>query len=651
MSREARPLPPDPLIGQCLGDYRIERQLGRGGMGVVYLAQHVQLQRPFALKLLRSDSLDESRARERFLREAQALARVKAPGLVDILAVGETPDGVPYIVMEYLHGQTLRQRLVDTPQHRLPLSEALLLAEQLATTLDQLHQKQVIHRDLKPENVMLVADDAVPGGERTKLLDLGIAKLLDEVVPLTRTEHQPGTQPYMSPEACAGDRSLDGKADVYSLGCVLYELLCGRPPFAAADGGNLMIKHLQQRPQSPRIHVPTLPPAIEHFVLDLLEKDPSARPNASDAVRRLQSLRQKPQTAVSLITRWRRRPGGAPLALRVGMPLLALLALLLFSMWKIGWPPFRPTNMVLIPGGTYVRGTSLDIQHRILEQADALDRQSSPSEAKDKYRKSAELSLKRELQDTVTVRWFWIDQYEVTFSDFARYLNNGLASGEFSLVPCRRNIERPGQKPPSDCVYTTGPRTLPLQDLRGNTRLAGLQAGADNRVLVRAGFEQRPAVAMSWYAAKQYCETQGRRLPTQEEWEFTASNGKTTLYPWGDLEPSCEHAALERQLPTAPLSPELIFSACRRIEDGPYLPLIGSLPKDRNRWQVYDLGGGAQEWTSSLFTVIGGTEVTEYVLRGGAWNSDRLMARAASVSRAAATDMMSGVGFRCAKDR
>ena len=158
MSRDAGTKPPDPLIGQCISEYRIERLLGRGGMGVVYLAQHLQLQRPFALKLLRSDALDESRARARFLREAQALARVKAPGLVDILAVGETPDGVPYIVMEYLQGQTLRQRLDDAPQHRLSLPDALLLAEQLATTLDQLHQKQVIHRDLKPDKVLTERD-------------------------------------------------------------------------------------------------------------------------------------------------------------------------------------------------------------------------------------------------------------------------------------------------------------------------------------------------------------------------------------------------------------------------------------------------------------------------------------------------------------
>ena len=497
---------------------------------------------------------------------------------------------------------------------------------------------------------MLVADDAVPGGERTKLLDLGIAKLRDEVVPLTRTEHQPGTQPYMSPEACAGDRSLDGTADVYSLGCVLYELICGRTPFAAEDGGNVMIKHLQQRPQSPRIYVPTLPQAIEHFVLDLLEKDPSARPSASGAVSRLHSLRYNPQTSVSMITKWRRRPSGTPLALGLGMPILALLALLLLSLWKLGWPPFRPTNMVLIPGGTFAFGSSQAEKQWAMTLARQFDAQ---TRNKDKYQNALKEIIVRESSPTdVTLVKFWADRHEVTNEQFGDFLFYYQKHGYLEFRNKCPNANGTEVESKDHCAYDSENR--PYKRFSQDVQYGGI-VYSENNVTVNPALKHDPVVYVSWHAASAYCHHYGKRLPTEVEWEYMASQGKSRAFPWGNDMPICSLAVLERRPARTGNgatieNTSLRFDACNSDGHQPLLEPVGSTAHDRTGWDVYDLGGNAQEWTADRFPADDRNRPIERVVRGGGWNQDFLAARASARFKANENLMVRALGFRCVKD-
>ena len=208
-----------------IGPFRVVRRLGQGGMGVVFEGVHEEIERRVAIKLLKSEFARDREVARRFFNEARAVNRVGHPGIVQVSEFGHQPDGTAYLVMEYLEGKTLRQLQLDH-NGALPLFETTQLARQIAAALNAAHQKGIIHRDLKPENVMLVADDAVPGGLRAKLLDFGLAKVLTQAaVTLSKTpdHHIMGTPIYMSPEQCQSAAQVDEKADVYSFGVMLYE--------------------------------------------------------------------------------------------------------------------------------------------------------------------------------------------------------------------------------------------------------------------------------------------------------------------------------------------------------------------------------------------------------------------------------------------
>ena len=212
------------MIGQTLGAYTIERELGRGGMGAVYLAVHAMLGRKAAVKLLRPELSRDPSTVQRFFTEARAASAIKHPSIVEIYDFGVAPDGAAYIVMELLDGESLATRLARLG--RLPVATALVFARQIATALAAAHRAGIVHRDLKPDNAFLVADPEVAGGERVKLLDFGIAKLTgDGGVAHTTTGAIMGTPHYMSPEQCEGSRAVDHRADLYSLGCMLFQMI------------------------------------------------------------------------------------------------------------------------------------------------------------------------------------------------------------------------------------------------------------------------------------------------------------------------------------------------------------------------------------------------------------------------------------------
>ena len=265
------------MQGTILGNYRIVRKLGHGGMGTVWLAEHTLLGRLAAIKLLHPAYSAEPLSVKRFFNEARAATSIADPGIVQVFDFGRNDLGVAYIVMEFLDGEALDVRLKRLG--RLPLGDALRIMRQVATSLAAAHERGIVHRDLKPENIFLVRDPEVTGQERTKVLDFGIAKLASEGPGAvhTQTAVVMGTPRYMSPEQCRGAGKTDHRSDIYSLGCVLFHLVVGSPPFEGEGGGDVIAMHLREPPPVPSARAPHLPASIDALLLRCLAKPPAER--------------------------------------------------------------------------------------------------------------------------------------------------------------------------------------------------------------------------------------------------------------------------------------------------------------------------------------------------------------------------------------
>jgi serine/threonine-protein kinase len=270
------------IVGTSVGRYRILAELSSGGMGEVYRAQHELLGKPVAMKLLRPELTGDPHQVTRFLNEAKAASAIQHPGIIRVDDFGTTDDGRSYLVMEFLEGETLGAHIRKLG--KLDDKEATQLATGIASALQAAHAKGIYHRDLKPDNIFLVRDPDALLGVRPKILDFGIAKLTD-VTGQTQTGALIGTPLYMAPEQARSAAHVDHRADLYSLGCILYEMVVGEPPFLAAGAGELIALHMFEAPTPPRERVPTIKAELEGVILRLLEKEPADRfHNAADVI-------------------------------------------------------------------------------------------------------------------------------------------------------------------------------------------------------------------------------------------------------------------------------------------------------------------------------------------------------------------------------
>ena len=278
-------IPTDPLIGKTLNEkYRIEERLGIGGMGTVYRARHVLIDRQVAVKVLNQRFVEDDAARTRFQREAKAAGRLHHLNAVSVTDFGETAEGYVYIVMELLEGRTLRE--IVAKEAPLEIARAVSIMLQTSAAVAAAHEAGVIHRDLKPANIFITQRSDVPAV--VKVLDFGIAKLatetLDDEDPknLTQFGAMIGTPRYMSPEQCNG-LPLTPASDVYSLGVIFYEMLTSSVPFSGSSPLAIALKHSSDLPRPPREIVLAIPEELERLVMRTLEKRPEDRPaNASE---------------------------------------------------------------------------------------------------------------------------------------------------------------------------------------------------------------------------------------------------------------------------------------------------------------------------------------------------------------------------------
>src|SRR2546422_555809 len=290
-------------LSQALGSsFTLDGEIGRGGMGVVYHARDERLKRAVAVKVLPPELAFREELRVVFLGEAEPAARLSRPHIVPIHSVGEGPEGLVYFVMAYVDGESLAARLKR--RERLPPEEARRILMETADALGAGHALGIIHRDVKPDNILLEGSRG-----RTVLTDFGIAKALTSTTgpgTLTATGVAIGTPHYMSPEQAAGDREIDGRSDIYSLGVVGYQMLAGELPFSAPTVPGLLLKQITEQAPNLQDKTPTCPDDLAACVMRSLEKEPEARWPTADALRRALESRSAPPYRPS-----RRTSGGA----------------------------------------------------------------------------------------------------------------------------------------------------------------------------------------------------------------------------------------------------------------------------------------------------------------------------------------------------
>jgi eukaryotic-like serine/threonine-protein kinase len=260
-------------------NYELDREIGRGGMGIVYKAKDRRLKRPVAVKLLPPELAFRGEIRSRFLKEAETAAQLSHPNIVPIYSVDER-DGLVYFVMAFVDGENLAARL--HANGRLDFTETRRILKEVADALAYAHERGVVHRDIKPDNILLCADD----DGRVMVTDFGIARAVSEGADsrLTATGMAIGTPAYMSPEQSMGERDIDGRSDLYALGVVGYQMLSGELPFNATSTPALLVKQISERPTPVDVHRPDAPPDLARAVMLLLEKDPSNRFPTADAL-------------------------------------------------------------------------------------------------------------------------------------------------------------------------------------------------------------------------------------------------------------------------------------------------------------------------------------------------------------------------------
>jgi len=653
------------LVGLSIGAYQIVRRLHDGRMSQVYEAVNRQIGGSAAVKVLTAELAQDPAQVERFLAEARRVNALRLPGLPKIFGFDRLATGQPYMLMELLQGETLAQRRAREPSARLEVSEVLPWFRQLVDILGYVHAHDLVHRDIKPENIMLVGDPAVAGGIRCHLIDFGIATPASQPVPEAQTQRAVGTPAYMPKEQCTAEPKIDGRADIYALGGVLYELLAGEPPYIGTKP-QLMAQHVEGafvRPLAERC--PEIPVALSQLITAMLEPDRTQRPSLSQISRGLEHIHQSlllklapPSSRQDLIaTETEDNPAAQRAILqsspppdpqaespspaqppgtrrrRFVLPLLLAVTTCLVAGAGFGIRHWRPGPKVQISGMVWIAGGSFEmgISDRDLTEA-----------ATQGISKRAMAVLERaQPAHSVRVSSFFIDRYEVTNQEYADWLNR-MPTVHISRDEAHQ-LDRYVHEHPQ------GPK---LVDLWPAT--SGIWRAPNRRFAAKAGMANQPVESVTWDGAYLFCRAQGKRLPTEAEWEFTARGAAQRRYPWGETPPDCRGVVYARAA----------TAACGGNPDSPQA--VGSSPQDHTPEGVWDLGGNVSEWVQDQLTqphyedcglCVNPVATREVPLaedlrihRGGAYTTEQVSVRAVARHRSSRGYYGLGLGFPCASN-
>jgi len=610
------------LIGETIGRYTIEKELGRGGMAVVYLAHDASLDIDVAIKFLRKERLAlefVEKAQKRFKSEAQETARLVHPNIVPVIDYGDH-DGAPFLVMRFIEGERTLKSILGKP---IPWKKGVKYILPIAEALEYAHTRnQIVHRDVKPTNILLNQDDT------PMLTDFGIARVIKKAETmdgLTSVGVAIGTPEYMAPEQWEGGQ-VDARADIYALGVVFYEMITGRPPFKGKSTSETMVQVLRDPLPSPRKIIHDLPKNVEQVLLKALARKPEER---------YQSMKQFISSLEELINggtqkRTRKMIGGLLTLVIIGGALLGL-----YYASQQGWvklpsmpslPPVIevsptltviPTSTNVPPNPTVPLPTATVVYQVVDSMVSDADDMPMVYVPEGEFLMGTSNSLgyvEEHPQHTVYLDSYWIDQTEVTNSMYSLCISAGVCH-----VPASRS-------------------SFTIQNYFNEPNYANY-----------------PVLAVTWEQAATYCEWVNRRLPTEAEWEKAARGITGIKYPWGD-----EFDCLKGNFDTEEKADLYTVAAgnkiCDKYDD---TSPVGTYPEGVSPFGALDMSGNVYEWvadwygsyTSGYVKNPPGPETgTERVLRGGSWNSDSEDVRAAARIHFDPLYTTSDFGFRCAMD-
>jgi serine/threonine protein kinase len=639
------------LSGQSIGRYHIIEPLGEGGMATVYKAYDTRLETDVAIKVIRTDRFTPemlTEALKRFEREAKSLARLTHPNIVKVTDFGEY-EGQPYLVMVYLPGGTLKERLGQP----MPWSEVARTLIPVARALEFAHQRGIVHRDIKPSNI-LITESGEP-----MLSDFGVAKIIgDEAVTgLTGSGMAMGTPEYMAPEQ-VNAKTADGRADIYALGIVFYEMVTGRKPFQADTPLAILIKHISDPLPRPSEFVPDLPEAVENVLFKALTKKPedryqtmgefaaalekiaaSDRPSVvsegeikkaevkqegvektaarvvptiftrATTDQKLEGKKEIPEKAVSRAPVKQEKPVKPVRSLKLLIPLVILVVVLaigiplgirFLNLGIKGLGPFSGLATKTPAPPTLTPIPTINVLNPLIGSIWARPSDGMPMVyvPEGDFTMGSNKSLNEQPIHTVYLDAFWIDQTEVTNAMYALCVSVGVC------------------QPPSDNSSST------RSTYYGNSQYADY-----------------PVVYVNWNDADTYCQWAGARLPTEAEWEKAARGTDGRTYPWGE-EFDCQKANHYR---------------CVRNDTSQ----VGSYESGKSPYGAYDMAGNVWEWVADWYSDAyysssptnnpTGPISGEYrVLRGGSWRDLYNELRSAYRYKYDPTFSYLSFGFRCA---
>ncbi len=632
--------PSPELIGHVIDHkYRLDYRIGTGGMGVVYRATRLMIGDIVAVKILHKEQVADAKAVERFRREAQAAARLKHPNAVTIYDFGVCGDGLIYLVMELVEGDNLRQ--IIQQQGAIAAATTAEIITQVCAALDEAHTNHIVHRDLKPDNIIA---RYTTNGIRVKVLDFGIARMRDVSATtgnLTQTGAVMGTPHYMSPEQCLGEE-LDHRSDIYSIGIVLYEMLTGTVPFNSPASTAVIIQHVNQPPPPLRSINISIAPAVEAVVLHALQKRREDRPQTAGALAREMltasggalSSSLLSNTGLSSILTGNAKPETAP---TVHFPPPGL---------PHPTPPGLPQQPPVIPGqhtpqqppGQYVSGAN----------------QYAPPTVKKNYLVPILAAAVVALALAIGVWLFLKSRQSSVQSDKPTTTAapeivvpvgmSYVAGGEFLMGSNDGPIaERPQHK------VILNPFFIDLNEVTCEDYQKFILATARTAPLGWTGTQypigsaRQPVMGISWDDASAYASWAGKRLPTEEEWEYAARGANNLRYPWGnDWKEGMAN---------------IETSAIGHVSD------VSFHSEGKSPFGLFDMIGNAWEWTASKYEPYPGGQLDDKkpgelrVIRGGCYVSGKEQAtttfRLGSPARTEglySREVYSETGFRCAKD-